>query len=121
MTSYLTCSSIILGGSAPSSCAPSLSIENSKLPLKAGHDVTIKCRVCGKKYIFWFKDGKRYGETERVRWEPAKVVSLFPRVVVEGKLKIENLTKKDRGIYACYATNFFTSIMEKADIKLVGK
>ena len=99
-----------------------MSIENSKLPVKAGHDVTIKCRVCGKKYIFWFKDGKRFGETERVRWTPAKVIpSLFPRVVYEGNLKIKNLTKKDRGVYTCYGLDFFTSIIVEGDIKLTGK
>ena len=110
----------ILGGNGASSCSPSLSVETSEIPVKVGNDVIIKCRACGRKDTFWFKDGKRFGETERVHWISARKVSSYP-LVVEGKLKIEKLTKKDRGIYTCYALNFFTNVMEKVDIKLVGK
>ena len=97
-----------------------MSIETSELPVKAGNDVFIKCRACGDKDVFWFKDSKRFGENERVHWIPSKPLSIFP-YVVEGKLRIVNLRKRDRGVYTCIALNFFTNIIEKASIKLVGK
>ena len=112
---------MILGGNPASSCSPTLSIEDSKHPARTGQDVTIKCRICDKKYIFWFKDGERLDETDRIRWFPANLVSFFPRVVFEGKLKIKKLTKNDHGVYTCYALDFFTSIIEQGDIKLAGK
>jgi hypothetical protein len=97
-----------------------LTIESAEVPVKVGNDVTIKCRVSGRKYIFWFKDGKRFGESKRVHWISARRTASFPRVF-EGKLKIEQLRKEDRGVYTCYALNFLTNVMEKGDIKLVGK
>lgn len=107
-------------GNVASSCSPTLSIETTKLPVKVGHDVIIKCRACGRKDIFWFKDGKRFGENERVHWIAARKVSSYP-LIVEGKLRIEKLRKHDRGVYTCYALNFFTNIMEKGEIMLAGK
>ena len=108
------------GRSDNANCSPTLSIESSEVPVRVGDDVIIKCRACGRKNIFWFKDGKRFGETKRVHWIFARRISSFP-VVVEGKLRIENLRKKDRGVYTCYALDFLTNIMEKGDIRLVVK
>ena len=108
------------GSSGNANCSPTLSIESTEVPVRVGSDVIIKCKACGRKNIFWFKNGKRFGETKRVHWISARKISSFP-VVVEGKLKIENLRKRDRGIYTCYALDFLTNIMEKGDIKLVGK
>ncbi|XP_046859805.1 uncharacterized protein LOC124453098 [Xenia sp. Carnegie-2017] len=94
-------------------CAPVLRLQVAKFPIKVGDNVTIICRVCGRKNIFWFKDNERFGETKRVKWINTKKVSTNP-YVVEGRLWIKRVKKRDRGVFTCYALDFFTNIAEKA-------
>lgn len=101
-------------------CAPVLRLQVAKLPIKVGDNVTIVCRVCGRKNIFWFKDNGRFGETKRVKWINTKKVSTNP-YVVEGRLWIKRVKKRDRGVFTCYALDFFTNIAEKGHINLAGK
>ncbi|XP_028409060.1 contactin-5-like [Dendronephthya gigantea] len=114
----LICSTSFIDTISSLPSLPSLNIVSSSLPPRVGGNISFKCKASGSKDFFWFKDGKRLGESKRIKWVSAKTITSFP-LVVQGKLKIMNLRKSDRGIYTCYALNFFTNIMESVDIRLI--
>ena len=93
-----------------------------KIPggVKIGNELNITCAACGNVGTFWFKDDKRFGETHRIHWIPAKRMKTN-RGIVMGKLNFRHLKKEDSGIYTCYTLDFIRNKIRRSKISFYGK